>query len=161
MSAYRVEEAFEAYAACELLDVDPDPPRVLSIDESAFKKRFHFHTVFSDPERGAVLDLVDGRGNGAVFGGLLAMSDEVRAGIETIVIDCHWPYRQAIEEALPQVRIVVDKFHIIRAVEPPPSGSADGWLAAATVNVSATPAASLASTTPPTTPRSIEPGGCS
>jgi transposase len=45
------------------------------------------------------------------------MSDEVRAAIETVVIDCHWPYRRAIEEALPRARIVVDKFHIIRAVD--------------------------------------------
>ena len=117
VSSYRVEEAFEAHAAAELLDVDPAPPRVLSIDESAFKKSFHFHTVFSDPERGALLDLVEGRGKGAVFGGLVAMSDEVRAAIETVVIDCHWPYRRAIEEALPRARIVVDKFHIIRAVD--------------------------------------------
>jgi transposase len=117
VSAYRVEEAFEAHAAAELLDVDPHPPRVLSIDESAFKRHFRFHTVFSDPERGALLDLVDGRDKAAVFGGLLAMSDQVRASIETVVMDCHWPYRRAIEEALPHARIVVDKFHIIRAVD--------------------------------------------
>jgi transposase len=117
VSSYRVEEAFEAHAAAELLDVDPDPPRVLSIDESAFKKRLRFHTVFSDPERGALLDLVEGRGQGAVFAGLVAMSDQVRAGIETVVIDCHWPYRRAIEQFLPGTRIVVDKFHIIRAVD--------------------------------------------
>jgi transposase len=117
VSTYRVEEAFEAHAAAELIAVDPNPPRVLSIDESAFKRRFRFHTVFSDPELGTLLDLVDGRGKGAVFGGLLAMSVQVRAGIETVVMDCHWPYRRAIEEALPHARIVVDKFHIIRAVD--------------------------------------------
>jgi transposase len=117
VSSYRVEEAFEAHAGAELVEVNADPPRVLSLDESAFRKRFRFHTVFSDPERGAVLDLVEGRGKGAVFGGLLAMSDQVRAGIETVVMDCHWPYRRAIEEVLPAARIVVDKFHIIRAVD--------------------------------------------
>jgi transposase len=116
VSSYRVEDAFEAYAAAELIDVDPDPPRVLSIDESAFRKRFRFHTVFSDPERGAVLELVEGRAKGAVWSGLAAMSDQLR-GIETVVIDCHWPYRRAIEEALPHVRIVADKFHVLRAVD--------------------------------------------
>jgi hypothetical protein len=35
-----------------------------------------------------------------VIGGLLAMSDQVRAGIETVVMDCFWPYHHAIEEAL-------------------------------------------------------------
>lgn len=117
VSGYRIEEAFQAHVAAELVDLNPDPPRVLSLDESAFKKRFRFHTVFSDPEQGAVLDMVEGRGKAAVFGGLLAMSDQVRTGIETVVMDCHWPYRHAVEEMLPGVRIVVDKFHIIRAVD--------------------------------------------
>jgi transposase len=117
VSAYRVIEAFEHHAATELRGRDVEPPRVLAIDESAFRKHFRFHTVFSDPERGAVIDLVDGRGKHSVFGGLLAMSDQVRAHIETVVIDCHWPYREAIVEALPHVRIVADKFHVIRAVD--------------------------------------------
>jgi hypothetical protein len=67
------------HAAFELVAVDPEPPRVLSLDESAFRKRFHFHTVLSDPERGSVLDLAEGRGKGAVFGGLAAMSDQVKS----------------------------------------------------------------------------------
>lgn len=117
VSPYRVLEAFEHHAATALVDHDPQPPRVLAIDESAFKRGFRFHTVLSDPERGVILDLVEGRDKAAVFGGLVAMSDQVRAGIETVVMDCHWPYRRAIEEALPHTRIVVDKFHIIRAVD--------------------------------------------
>lgn len=117
VSLYRVEEAFEAHAGAELVEASPEPPRVLSLDESAFKKRFRFHTVLSDPERGAVLDLVEGRDKGSVRSGLLALSDQVRAGIETVVIDCHWPYRQAVEEVLPNARIVVDKFHVLRAVD--------------------------------------------
>ena len=117
VSTYRVLEAFEHHAETALVERDIDPPRVLAIDESAFRKRFRFHTVFSDPERGTVIDLVEGRGKHSVFGGLVAMSDEVRGAIETVVIDCHWPYREAIEEALPHARIVADKFHVIRAVD--------------------------------------------
>ena len=116
VSPYRVLEAFEHYAGTELLERDVAPPRVLAIDESAFRKRFRYHTVFSDPERGTVLDLVEGRGKGSVYGGLVAMSDQVRGRIETVVMDCHWPYREAIEEALPHVRLVADKFHVIRAI---------------------------------------------
>lgn len=117
VSAYRVEEAFEHHAASELVDRDIAPPRVLAIDESAFRKRFRFHTVFSDPERGVVIDLVEGRGKASVYGGLLQMTDQVRAGIETVVMDCHWPYRKAIEDVLPHARVVADKFHVIRAVD--------------------------------------------
>ena len=117
VTPYRVLEAFEHHAATELLKRDIEPPRVLAIDESAFRKRFRFHTVFSDPERGNVIDLVEGRGKGSVYGGLAAMSDQLRAAIETVVMDCHWPYRQAIEDVLPHVRVVADKFHVIRAVD--------------------------------------------
>jgi transposase len=117
VSAYRVEEAFEHHAVAALVDRDIEPPRVLAIDESAFRKRFRFHTVFSDPERGHVIDLVEGRGKGSIYGGLVAMSDQVRARIETVVIDCHWPYRRAIEVVLPHARVVADKFHVIRAVD--------------------------------------------
>ena len=117
VSVYRVDEAFEHHAAAALIDREIEPPRVLAIDESAFRKRFRFHTVFSDPERGTVLDLVEGRGTGSVYGGLVAMSDQVRAHIETVVIDCHWPYRRAIEDVLPHARVVADKFHVIRAVD--------------------------------------------
>lgn len=157
VSCHRVEEFFEAHAGAELVDINPDQPRVLSLDESAFRKRFRFHTVFSDPERGAVLDLVEGRGKGAVFGGLLAVSDQVRGRIETVVMDCHWPYRHAVEELLPG--IVADKFHIIRAVD----------AAAQRVRMrlgkrryrQRVGHACRASTTRPTTPPSTAPAGCS
>lgn len=117
VSPYRVDEAFEHHAVAALEQRDAPRPRVLAIDESAFKKRFRFHTVFSDPERGVVLDLVEGRHKGAVFGGLVRLPDDVRHGIESVVIDCHWPFRQALEEALPGARIVADKFHVIRSVD--------------------------------------------
>lgn len=117
MSCYRVLEAFEHHAVAEIETSQTLPPRVLAIDESAFKRRLQFHTVFSDPERGVIFDLTEGRGEGAVFAGLLKLDDQVRAGIETVVRDCHWPFRRAIELVLPRARIVADKFHVIRAVD--------------------------------------------
>lgn len=117
VSPYRVEEAFEHHAAAALVDRDLEAPRVLAIDESAFRKRFRFHTVFSDPERGIIIDLIEGRGKGSVYGGLLRMPDQVRAHIETVVIDCHWPFRRAVEDLLPGARVVADKFHVIRAID--------------------------------------------
>lgn len=116
VSCYRVLEAFEHHSV-EIDDGPIEPPRVVAIDESAFKKKFMFHTVFSDPERGYVFDLVEGRHKGAVFGGLRKLDPEVRQGIETVVMDLHWPFRQAVEELLPDARIVADKFHVVRSVD--------------------------------------------
>jgi transposase len=117
VSHYRVTEAFDWHATAELIAHQLDPLRVVSLDESAFKKRFHFHTVFSDPERGAIFDLTDGRSQASAQEGFAALDPKIRAGIETVVIDCFWPYRRAIEKCLPHARVVADKFHIIRAVD--------------------------------------------
>jgi transposase len=117
VSCYRVQEAFEHHADAELAAREIAPPRVLAIDESAFRRPHRYHTVFSDPERGAVIELVEGHGRGAVYGGLAAMSDQLRGHIETVTMDCHWPYRKAVEEVLPDVRIVADKFHVIRCID--------------------------------------------
>lgn len=85
--------------------------------ESAFRKRHRYHTIFSDPEQGITFDLAAGRGMGPALEGFLRMDDQVRACVETVVIDCHWPYRRAVEALLPKARIVADKFHAIRVVD--------------------------------------------
>jgi transposase len=117
VSAYRVLEAFDFHAAQEAITPLPQPPRVVALDESAFRKRHRYHTVFSDPEQGITFDLAAGRAMGSALEGFLRMGDEARAGIETVVMDCHWPYRHAVEQLLPHARIVADKFHVIRVVD--------------------------------------------
>lgn len=89
----------------------------MALDESAFRKRHRYHTIFSDPEQGITFDLAAGRAMGSALEGFVRMSDQVRERIETVVIDCHWPYRQAIEQLLPHVRIVADKFHVVRVID--------------------------------------------
>lgn len=116
VSAYRVLEAFEALAPGEL-SAPQDPPRVVALDESSFRRRFRFHTVLCDPERFTVLDMVEGRDQTAVVNAIGKLDPQVRAGIETVVMDCHWNYRRAVEDLLPSARIVADKFHIIRSID--------------------------------------------
>jgi len=117
VSCYRVLEAFDFHAAKEAVKPLPHPPRVVAMDESAFRKRHRYHTIFSDPEQGITFDLASGRNRGSALEGFLRMNDQVRAGIETVVMDCHWPYRRAVEDLLPHARIVADKFHVIRVVD--------------------------------------------
>jgi transposase len=116
VTGYRVLEAFEDYAEREL-DQPIDPPRVISLDESSFKRRFCFHTVLSDPERGKLLGMVEGRDKAGAITAVGLLDPSVRAGVETVVIDCHWPFRQAVEAMMPTARIVADKFHVIRSVD--------------------------------------------
>lgn len=111
---YRVVEAFDGLAPTAS---DPGRPRVLSLDESSFQRPFKFHTVLSDPIIGRALELTNGRDYAGAVAALTSLPAEVRTGVETVVIDCHWPFRKAVEAVLPHARIVADKFHVLRAVD--------------------------------------------
>jgi transposase len=117
VSGYRVVEAFDAHASEELDCLADWFPRVVNVDESAFRRMFRYHTVFSDPERGAVFELVEERSQAAAELGFSLMSPGMRAAIETVVVDCFPPYRQAAERWVPWARIVLDKFHAMRMVD--------------------------------------------
>jgi transposase len=65
VSWWRVASAFDLRAAGEPDYAGAPPPRVLSFDESAFRRGFRYHTVVSDPEGRGVLDLVEGRDQAA------------------------------------------------------------------------------------------------
>lgn len=115
VSWWRVASAFDR-AASEP-DFSGPPPRVLSFDESAFRRRFRYHTVMSDPEGRGVLDLVEGRDEKACARAIGRLPHDWRRAVETVVIDCHWPYRKAVEQLLPETRIVADKFHVLRSID--------------------------------------------
>jgi transposase len=116
VSHYRVVEAFDALAEEELAG-DLPPPRVVSLDESAFQRGHRFQTILFDPEAGTARDMAEDRTFRSAVTVLAALKHEVRAGIETAVIDCHWPFRRAIEAVLPDARVVADKFHVLRSID--------------------------------------------
>lgn len=115
VSAYRVVEAFDSLAPTAVAEVGS--PRVLALDESAFRKRARFQTVLFDPLARTALAVSEGRDQHAAERLLFGLSAQVRAGVETVVIDCHWPFRKAITEAIPHARVVADKFHVLRSVD--------------------------------------------
>jgi transposase len=117
VSGYRVLEAFDAHASEELAGSPDWFPRVVNLDESALRRMFRYHTVFSDPERGAAFELVEDRSQAAAELGFSLMSAGMRAAIETVVVDCFPPSRKATERWLPGARIVLDRFHAMRMVD--------------------------------------------
>ncbi len=116
VSWWRVADAFER-AAGDCDTYGGPPPRVISLDEAAFKKRHRYHTVVSDPEAHGVVDMVDGRSQQTAEEALRRLPEAWKTRIETVVTDMFWPYRKAIEEVLPDVRLVADKFHVLRSVD--------------------------------------------
>jgi len=88
--------------------------RHLAIDECGLRKPFVYATVFSDPERGVVIDVGPGR-DGAViwaFAGLYSRSE--RAQVAVVTMDCHNSYRMIVRLAFPHALIVADAFHLHR-----------------------------------------------
>ena len=107
----------------------PAPTRVLGIDETRARTvRWILHDVGwrrSDPWMtsfvnadtsgpGLLLGLAPGRSGGCVRTWLGEQTAEFRAGIELVVIDPSAPYASGIRAALPQARIAVDHWHLIR-----------------------------------------------
>lgn len=117
VSWWRVADAFDSWAVETLTTTTGSAPRVLSLDESSFKSKFVYHTILSAPEQHRILELVEGRSRRSAQRVLAGIPHSWRANIETVVIDMFWPFRQAVEDVLPDARIVADKFHVIRAVD--------------------------------------------
>lgn len=114
VSHWRVVEAFDAHTSAP-----PALPalRMIALDESSFRKRFNYMTVLFDPVGRSALEAINGRTQDSTEALLLSLPTQVRAGIETVVIDCCWPFRKAIEAVLPDARIVTDRFHVCRSVD--------------------------------------------
>jgi len=117
VSHYRVVESFDHHSQEELANEQLSAPRVVALDESAFRRGRRFQTLLFVPEAGSVRDMAEDRSFLSAVKVLATLNYEARAVIETAVIDCHWPYRKAFEAVLPGVRVVADKFHVMRAVD--------------------------------------------
>ena len=86
--------------------------RHLAIDECAIKRGQVYATVFSDPDRGVVIDLAPGRDGAAIwaFAGLYSHAE--RARVAVVSMDCHNPYRYMVRLVFPNADIVADAFHL-------------------------------------------------
>lgn len=93
------------------------PPRVISLDEASFARPARYHTVLTAPEQRRILEMVEGRSRTSARRVLASMPPDWRGSIETVVIDMFWPFRKAVTDILPDARIVVDRFHVQRAVD--------------------------------------------
>lgn len=108
---------------------EPEPTRALGIDETRarsvrwvcseqiWQRTNPWMTSFvnADPEvPGRLLGLSSGRSAACVTEWLEAQTEEFRAGIEIAVIDPSAPYAAGIRAALPNAKIAVDHWHLVR-----------------------------------------------
>jgi transposase len=113
-SRYQVYKAFDVVGEALLSDRDSTRVRRLSLDEAHHRRGRELATVASDLDRRRVIDVVPGCSRKVIERWLMSLPAEVRAGIEVVSIDPSEAYRQAIWAALPDARIVCDRFHLVR-----------------------------------------------
>ncbi|MAP25471.1 MAG: ISL3 family transposase, partial [Methylophaga sp.] len=87
-----------------------ETPRCLGIDELYLNRRYR--CILTNLEERTLLDLLPGRQQDAVTKRLMSMTE--RDKVEIVSMDMWKPYRRAVQAVLPQARIVVDKFHVVR-----------------------------------------------
>jgi len=92
----------------------PGVAKVLGLDEFSIKKGHVYDTAIMDIEKKQVLGVVTGRGQEGVASFLTSLPNPEE--VETVVIDMHEPFRQAVHLALPVAKIVADKFHVLTHV---------------------------------------------
>ncbi len=90
--------------------------RHVAIDECSVKKPFVYATVFSDPDRGVVIDLAPGRDGAALWAIASRYRRSERARVAVVSMDCHNPYRYMARLVFPHAMIVADAFHLHRNV---------------------------------------------
>lgn len=94
-------------------------PAAIGLDETSFLAATAQHptllvTGILDLDTGRLVDVLPARSATAVTDWLTSKPAPWLAGIRHVVIDPYQPYANAVAQALPDARLVVDHFHVIR-----------------------------------------------
>lgn len=90
--------------------------RRLAIDEIAIMKGHKYFTLIRDYDTGATLRIILGRGYDETCTALASLGEEKLAKIVFASLDMWDPYVKALKELCPNVKLVFDKFHVVKKV---------------------------------------------
>jgi len=91
-----------------------ETPEFIGLDEFSVRRRHLYHTAICNLVKGEVMEVVEGQGRQKVEEYLDSLLDPER--VNGVAMDMHEPFRQAVQMCLPQAKVVVDKFHLIRHI---------------------------------------------
>ena len=93
-----------------------DGLRWIAVDEVAHRKGHKYLTVVTDLKRRKVVRLYEDRKAKSLTAFFQELGREACARIECVVIDMWKPYRKAIRRWLKNAAVIIDKFHVVKAV---------------------------------------------
>jgi len=91
-----------------------ETPQFIGLDEFSVRRRRLYHTAICNLVEGEVMEVVEGQGQQKVEEYLDKIPQPER--VKGVAMDMHEPFRQAAQMCLPQAKVVVDKFHLIRHI---------------------------------------------
>ncbi|MEJ2675508.1 MAG: transposase, partial [Acidihalobacter sp.] len=95
---------------------EAQPPRAISVDDTAVKRGHAYVTIVSDPDRGVVVHVADERKTQSMAGYYESLPESHKLRLEAVAMDM-WPaYIAATEAHIPGARekIAFDKFHVAK-----------------------------------------------
>jgi len=91
-----------------------ETPAFIGLDEFSVRRRRLYHTAICNLVEGEVMEVVEGQGRQKVEEYLDSLPEPEK--VRGVAMDMHEPFRQAVQMCLPQAKVVVDKFHLIRRI---------------------------------------------
>jgi transposase len=125
----------------------PPPPRVLAIDDWAWRRGQRYGTILVDLERNKVVDLLPDREAGTVSAWL-----QRHGGIEVVARDRAGAYADAARQGAPDALQVADRWHLLQNLGTAMQGAVDRHRGAVRQAAHAVSDATTASPEPPSQP---------
>ena len=105
-----VRDVFRRYSGRHIAELDIKAGRVLGIDEVYINSEHR--CIFTNIEDRTVIDLLKARTRPVVIPYLKGLKN--LGAVEVVCMDMWEPYKLAVGEVIPQAKVVVDKFHLLK-----------------------------------------------
>ena len=93
-----------------------DEVEAISIDEFAIKKKHKYAVALTDPINGKLIDILTSRKKDDLIEYFNTWPEKLREQIKYFSMDMWSPYKAVAETVFPNAKIVVDKFHLVTAI---------------------------------------------
>ncbi|SFL92351.1 ISL3 family transposase [Halanaerobium salsuginis] len=93
-----------------------DKVEAISIDEFAIKKKHKYEVALTDPINGKLIEVLSSRKKKDLIEYFNSWPKKLREKIKYFSMDMWSPYKAVAETVFPNAKIVVDKFHLVTAI---------------------------------------------